>query len=200
MTADGAQVVDYSACKGKRSQRRRQGHPSGEGVELPADRRCRRTRGVSSASPIPPRSTSRSRSIRNDGGSWEKVKLPIDDNTEVTAVTATSNGFLMAEQVAPAPGADYSAITTKLLSSTDGRTWTPLSAADLPSAYSLAIAGDRIIGTDATGSKLYVSSDAGATWTKSQDIADLVGAPGVEHRRRVGRLRAARVRGGGHDR
>jgi hypothetical protein len=176
MTADGAQVVDYSTCKGN--------DPSvtAKGIRTAKGSGCQPT--VVSTHPWselgitdPAALRQQVALIRNDGGSWETVKLPIDDKTEVTDVTATSTGFLMAEQVEPAPGAG-TAITTRLLASTDGRTWSPLPAADLPSAYSLAIAGDRIIGSDATGSKLYVSSDAGATWMKSDDIANLIGAPG----------------------
>ena len=94
----------------------------------------------------------------------------------------------MVEQVQPAPGADP-AITTRLLVSTDGRTWAPLSAVAVPSAYSLAIAGDRIIGSDATGSKLYVSSDAGATWIPSGPLLGLVHVQGLN------RFKSARVAG-----
>jgi hypothetical protein len=177
MTADGAQVVDYSPCKGN--------DPRVAATGTPAAKRSNCGPTVLSTHPWsefgitdPAALHQQLALIQNDGGSWDPVKLPIGDNTAVTDVTATSTGFLMGEQVAPAPGAAYSGSSTRLLSSTDGRTWTPLSPVDLPSAYSLAIAGDRIIGTDETGSKLSVSVDAGATWTKSQDIADLVGAPG----------------------
>jgi hypothetical protein len=175
MTAEGAQVVDYSACKAN--------HPgvAASGVRAKGSN-CQPT--VVSTHPWsefgitdPAALHQQLALIRNDGGLWQPVKLPIDDGTTVSDVTATSTGFLMVEQVQPALGADP-AITTKLLVSTDGRTWSPLSAVAVPSAYSLAIAGDRIIGSDATGSKLYVSSDAGATWMTTQDIAALVHVSG----------------------
>jgi hypothetical protein len=168
-TADGAQVVDYSACKAN--------DPSPSGIRAKGSN-CQPTVlsnhpwsefGITNYAALHQQVVL----IRDDGGSWQTVKLPIDENTEVTDVTATSTGFLMVEQIQPAPGADP-AMTTKLLASTDGRTWSPLPTA-VPAAYSLAIAGDRIIGSDATNSNLYLSTDAGATWIKSQDIADLVG-------------------------
>jgi hypothetical protein len=170
MTADGAQVVDYSTCKTN--------DPSGS-KRNPAKEACEPT--VVSHHPWsefgitdPGALHQQLALVRNDGGSWQPVKLPIDDNTYVTDVSATSTGFLMVEEVQPATALPT---TTRLLASTDGRTWSPLATA-VPSAYSLAIAGDRIIGSDATNSNLYVSSDAGATWIKSQNIDDVLGVSG----------------------
>jgi hypothetical protein len=168
--AAGAQVVDYSACNAK--------VPSATGSIRAKKANCEPT--VVSTHPWsefgitdPGALHQQIAVVRDDGGSWDPVPLQIADGATVSDVTATSTGFLMVEQVEPASGAGP-AITTKLLASTDGRSWSPLATA-VPSAYSLAIAGDRIIGGDATNSNLYVSSDAGATWIKSQDLADVLG-------------------------
>jgi len=108
--------------------------------------------------------------VRDDGGAWSKVDLPSDLNSSVLDVTATTNGFLMAEQTAGANGAGS---RVQLWSSPDGRAWTPLTDG-VPNFDTASIAGDRVIAVDTGSSSVYVSNDAGLTWVGTQNLAALL--------------------------
>ncbi len=112
--------------------------------------------------------------VRDDGGSWQRVSLPTDSTTTVLDVTATSNGFLMAEQETLTPGLG----TVRLWSSSDGRSWSRLAGA-VPRFDAVAISGDRIVGTDSVSSSVVVSNDGGATWIATDNIAALLPSGGA---------------------
>ena len=107
--------------------------------------------------------------VRDDGGSWSKVDLPSSPDSWVTDVSATTNGFLMVEQL---PGTDRVG-NVQLWSSPDGRSWAPLSGT-VPKFDSVSIAGDRVIGINAVSSTISVSNDAGATWIVTGNVGDLL--------------------------
>ena len=106
--------------------------------------------------------------MRDDGGAWSKVDIPAAPNSSVIDVTATTNGFLMVEQVPSLPRNHV-----QLWSSADGRAWTALSGA-VPNFDTVSIAGDRIIGVDSGSTSIYVSNDAGATWIATQNVGGLL--------------------------
>jgi hypothetical protein len=107
--------------------------------------------------------------VRDDGGDWTKADVPAASDSWVQDVSATTNGFLMVEQV---PGTDRVG-DVQLWSSTDGRAWAPLSGA-VPKFDNVSIAGDRVIGGDASSSNIYVSNDAGATWIVTGNVGGLL--------------------------
>jgi hypothetical protein len=103
--------------------------------------------------------------VREDGGDWQPVSVPSEADSSVVDVSATANGFLMAVQ-----GWNKPATNVQLFSSNDGGTWTPLAGA-VPQFDSVSISGDRIIGVNMSTSDMYVSNDAGGTWTATQNVA-----------------------------
>ena len=107
--------------------------------------------------------------VHDDGGSWQRVDVPIANGATVEDVTATSSGFLMAEQ----NWSGSNGPSSSLLSSSDGRTWSQLTN-PLPSATSVAIAGDRVVLTDDRGGQMAVSNDGGGTWSPTTSFASLV--------------------------
>lgn len=108
--------------------------------------------------------------VRDDGGQWQTVSLPSESGTWVQAVGATSNGFLIAESVPTSPDGPTS---ERLLSSTDGRTWTALGG--VPAVDSVSIWGDRVIGLDSSSSTVYTSNDAGQSWSAGTAVSSIVG-------------------------
>jgi hypothetical protein len=113
--------------------------------------------------------------VRDDGGAWSKVDLPNDLNSSVLEVTATTSGFLMAEQTA---GADGNSSRVQLWSSADGRSWAPLTNG-VPIFDTASISGNRIIAVDSGSASVYVSNDAGLTWIGTQNVAALLPAGAV---------------------
>jgi hypothetical protein len=106
--------------------------------------------------------------VRDDGGSWQTVPLASGPGTWVQDVAATSNGFLMAES-----DASVGKVSERLLSSPDGRAWTPL--VSVPPIDQVSISGDRVIGMNSPSGTLYTSNDAGATWSAGTAVSSLVG-------------------------
>jgi hypothetical protein len=107
--------------------------------------------------------------VQDDGSSWQRVLLPGASDATVDNLAATSNGFVMVETKSNATGLGSAEIFT----STDGRSWSPL-AGQVPAFDTVSISGDKIIGVDNAGSKLYVSDDAGTTWIAVPDLAGLI--------------------------
>lgn len=70
-------------------------------------------------------------------------------------------------------------------SSDAGRSWEPVSLTGEADFHALSVAGDRVIGYDASGNRVMVSSDGGATWRESvppAPIADVAAEPGAPER------------------
>ena len=164
-TVDGVQILDSSSCKSDKN-----GGPN-------CTYRVVSTRPWSDFGISDPAALHQQEAfVRDDGGSWQRVSLPTDFTTTVLDVTATSNGFLMAEQA-------YGSTTTaglgavQLWSSSDGRSWSRLAGA-VPRFDSVAISGDRIVGTDSVSSSVVVSNDGGSTWIATDNIAALLPSGG----------------------
>jgi len=116
--------------------------------------------------------------VRPDGGSWsDPVSIPTKAGTWDEDVSATTNGFLLSEMTSPSPSPSPGSGTVQLLSSTDGRTWTPLGG--VPAVDTVSMSGDRVIGVDSRTSAVYTSNDGGATWSEGTDVADLAGGAGT---------------------
>ena len=81
------------------------------------------------------------------------------------------DGFLLlAENTDPAQATPANGDAPTLLHSTDARTWTPVTT---PAGLNVqAIAGNDVVGTDATGA-LETSTDGGATWNATDIDAQL---------------------------
>jgi hypothetical protein len=107
-----------------------------------------------------------------DSGGWGVVILPSAADSVVQDVTATSNGFLMVEELQPT-GIGASNVA-QLWSSTDGRTWTQMPG-PVPTFDTASISGDRILGVNSQTAAISVSADAGATWLPT-DITGLLPA------------------------
>ena len=98
--------------------------------------------------------------VSTDGSHWSSIPAPAVGS--VINLVAGSDGFLLlADNTAPTTVGAAPKVETTLLHSTDARTWTTVGVPDGLNVQS--IAGDRIIGTDATGA-LQTSTDGGATW------------------------------------
>lgn len=174
-TATGVQILDMGNCKLDKRAAQAAANPAEKPGKAPVacTPKVASTRPWSDFGVTDPSTLHQERAlVRPDGGTWQPVTVPVGADSTLLGVTATSHGFLMSEQ---GSGAPTNVAVVKLLSSTDGRTWSPLASA-VPRFDQVAISGDRIVGTDSATNSLYVSSDAGATWIPSQNLAGLLAA------------------------
>lgn len=168
-TADGVDVYDMSGCKAQRKL-------AASGVSDPVNAAGTCKQKVVASHPWsdfgisdPAALHQQKALVRDDGGLWQTIDLPSATDTTVDDLAATSNGFVMVEKNWNTTGLGSASIFT----STDGRSWAPL-AGQVPAFDTVSISGDRIIGVDNEGSKLYVSDDAGTTWIAVPDLAGLI--------------------------
>jgi hypothetical protein len=167
-TAAGVEVFDLSACK---AQRKLAAPGVGDPANLPpgACNKVVATHPWSDFGISDPAALNQQEAVvRDDGDSWQTVDLTASD-AAVDDLAATSNGFVMVETRSNNTGLG----SAKIFTSTDGRSWAPL-AGQVPTFDTVSISGDRLIGVDNAGSKLYVSDDAGTTWIAVPDLAGLI--------------------------
>jgi hypothetical protein len=109
--------------------------------------------------------------ISADGTHWTSTPAPTTG--AVRDLVADSDGFLLiADNSNPSLGAQPPSVGTTLLHSTDARTWTTV---DTPPGLNVqAIAGDLIVGTDASGAT-QTSGNGGTTWNTT-DVNSLLPA------------------------
>jgi hypothetical protein len=96
-----------------------------------------------------------------DGSHWDAVPAPTTGS--VSNLVAANDGFLLlAQDNNPSGALQPPSVTTTLLHSTDAHVWTPVNT---PAGLNvLAIAGDSIMGVNATGTDMQTSTDSGTTW------------------------------------
>jgi hypothetical protein len=157
-TDHGIEVIDPSSCKDAR-----------EGAS-PCSPTVKETKPWSDLGITQPELLHQQKAlVRDDDGSWVPVPIASQAGVWLQDVAATSHGFVITESV---PSADGNSEFEQLVSSPDGRTWTPLGS--IPPIDSVSISGDRVIGTDSKSSTVYTSNDAGETWSEGTALSSLV--------------------------
>ncbi len=171
-TADGIQIVDESGCLSEKMASAVRAQKAAAGLvttPTPCKGTVVSTHSWSELGITDPGALQQQEALVSDGGGkWQPVSLPASADTIVQDVAATQNGFVIVEQSTNRSGA------MQLLSSADGRTWTPLGGA--PAFDSVSISGNRIIGVNLQTAGVSVSNDGGVTWTAATNVD---GLPGV---------------------
>jgi hypothetical protein len=179
MTADGYVVHDVSACMTDK-QGVRSVATTTSGAPVRPSTKCTDppVLGTISWADIglsgPADLTRQEMLVSTDGAHWSSVAAP--STGSVRDLVATNGGFLLlADKDVPATGNQGATFETTLLRSSDARQWTPVGT---PAGLQVqAIAGDRLIGVDASGG-VQTSADGGTTWNATALASELpAGSP-----------------------
>jgi hypothetical protein len=180
MTADGYVMRDLSACMADKKNLARAAAGadpvtpkglSGKCADPPALGTISWAEvGISGAAEL----THEEMLVSTDGSHWSAVPAP--GTGSVRDLAAYDGGFLLlADKDVPAVGNEGPGVETTLLRSSDAQHWTPVAT---PAGLNVqAIAGDRVLGVDASG-VMQTSADGGTTWNATDLASELpAGSP-----------------------